>query len=62
MRSEAYTRDRPVATHMTLAPLERRLGDIRPKRLVLTHRSNDMPARRAELAFETAEDGTIVEL
>ncbi len=59
---EAYTRDRPVATHMALSALERRLGQIRPKRLILTHMSNDMLARRAELPFETAEDGMIVEL
>jgi len=59
---EAYTRDKPVATHMALSSLERHLGQIRPKRLILTHMSNDMLARRAELAFETAEDGMIVKL
>jgi ribonuclease BN (tRNA processing enzyme) len=59
---EAYMRDRPVKGHMTLSSLERRLGEIRPKRLVLTHMSTDMLARRAELPFETAEDGMIVEL
>jgi ribonuclease BN (tRNA processing enzyme) len=59
---EAYMRDRPVKTHMVLTALELRLGQIRPKRLVLTHMSTDMLARRAELAFETAEDGMIVEL
>ena len=59
---EAYTRDKPVTTHMALASLERHLGQIRPKRLVLTHMSNDMLARRAEITFETAEDGMIVEL
>jgi ribonuclease BN (tRNA processing enzyme) len=59
---EAYTRDKPVATHMTLSALQRHLGQIRPKRLVLTHMSNDMLARRAEIPFDTAEDGMIVEL
>ena len=59
---EAYTRDKPVATHMALSLLERHLGQIRPKRLILTHMSNDMLARRAELPYETAEDGMIVEL
>ncbi len=59
---EAYTRDKPIKSHMVLSALERRLGQIRPKRLILTHMSNDMLARRAELAFETAEDGMIVEL
>ncbi len=59
---EAYMRDKPVATHMTLSALEKHLGQIKPKRLILTHMSNDMLARRAELPFETAEDGMIVEL
>jgi len=59
---EAYTRDKPIATHMALRSLERHLGQIRPKRLILTHMSNDMLARRAELPFETAEDGMIVDL
>lgn len=59
---EAYMRDRPVRSHMVLSALERRLGQIRPKRLVLTHMSTDMLARRAELSFETAEDGMVVEL
>jgi len=58
---EAFTRDKPVPTHLTLSALERRLGQIRPKRLVLTHMSDDMLARRAEIPFETAEDGMIVE-
>ena len=59
---EAYTRDKPVTGHMALSLLERHLGQIRPKRLILTHMSNDMLARRAELPFETAEDGMIVEI
>jgi ribonuclease BN (tRNA processing enzyme) len=59
---EAYTRDRPIEGHMTLSALEQHLGAIRPKRLVLTHMSTDMLARRGELAFEAAEDGMIVEL
>jgi len=59
---EAYTRDKPVATHMALNLLERHLPQIRPKRLILTHMSNDMLARRGELPYETAEDGMIVEV
>jgi ribonuclease BN (tRNA processing enzyme) len=59
---ESYTRDKPIKTHMALSELERRLGQIRPKRLVLTHMSNDMLARRSEVQFETAEDGMIIEL
>jgi ribonuclease BN (tRNA processing enzyme) len=59
---EAYMRDKSVAGHMALSLLERHLGQIRPKRLILTHMSNDVLARRAELPFETAEDGMIVEI
>jgi ribonuclease BN (tRNA processing enzyme) len=59
---EAYTRDKPISTHMALSALERHLGQIRPKRLVLTHMSDDMLARRAEIPFDTAEDGMIVEI
>ncbi len=59
---EAYTRDRPVATHMALSLLEKHLDRIRPQRLVLTHMSDDMLARRAELAYETAEDGMVLKL
>jgi phosphoribosyl 1,2-cyclic phosphodiesterase len=47
---------------MALSSLERHLAQIRPKRLILTHMSDDMLARRAEVPFETAEDGMIVEL
>ena len=57
---EAYTRDKPIQTHMALSLSEQHLGQIRPKRLMLTHMSNDMLARRAELPYETAEDGMIV--
>jgi len=59
---EAYTRNKPIATHMALSTLEKHLGQIRPKRLLLTHMSDDMLARRAALPYETAEDGMIVEL
>jgi ribonuclease BN (tRNA processing enzyme) len=59
---ESYMREKPVKTHMVLSELERHLDRIRPKRLILTHMSNDMLSRRAEVAFETAEDGMIVEL
>jgi ribonuclease BN (tRNA processing enzyme) len=59
---EAYTRDKPITTHMALSILEKHLDQIRPKRLVLTHMSNDMLARRAEVPYETAADGMIVKL
>ncbi len=59
---ESFTRDKPIATHMALSSLERHLDQIRPKRLVLTHMGHDMLDRLAEIPFETATDGMIVEL
>ena len=59
---EAYTRDKPIQTHMALSVLEKHLDQIRPKRLVLTHMSNDMLARRDEVPYETAADGMIVKV
>ncbi len=59
---EAYTRDKPITSHMALSSLEKHLPQIKPKRLVLTHMSNDMLARRAEVPYKSAEDGMIVEL
>jgi len=59
---EAFTRDKPVATHMALSLLERHLDQIRPKRLVLTHMSDDMLAHRAKVPYQTAADGMIVEV
>jgi ribonuclease BN (tRNA processing enzyme) len=59
---EAYTRDKPIQTHMALSLLEKHLGQIKPKRLILSHMSNDMLSRLAEVPYEAAEDGKIVKL
>jgi ribonuclease BN (tRNA processing enzyme) len=59
---EAFSRSKPVPTHMALSQLEPHLDQIRPKRLILTHMGDDMLARRNEVPFETAEDGMIVEI
>ncbi len=59
--AEAYFRDKPVSLHLDLASLERRLGDIRPKRLILTHMSDPMLAEMDALSYETAEDGLVVD-
>jgi phosphoribosyl 1,2-cyclic phosphodiesterase len=55
-------RDKAVPGHMALNLLESHLGQIRPKRLILTHMSNDMLLHLGKVPFETAEDGMIVEL
>jgi ribonuclease BN (tRNA processing enzyme) len=59
---ESYTRDKPIKSHMALRTLEQHLDQIRPKRLILTHMSDDMLAHRKEIKHELAEDGMIVEL
>jgi ribonuclease BN (tRNA processing enzyme) len=60
--AEAYTYDRPVKNHLSLTTLEAHLSEIEPKRLVLTHMSDDMLGRLETLAHATASDGMIVEL
>jgi len=60
--AEAYYYDRVVKNHLSLTTLEAHLSEIRPKRLVLTHMSDDMLGRLDTLAYTTASDGMIVEL
>ena len=60
--AEAYYYDRIVKNHLALATLEAHLAEIRPKRLILTHMSEDMLAHRDAIAHETAEDGLIVKI
>ena len=60
--AEAYTYDRSVKNHLSLKTLEAHLPAIRPKRLVLTHMSDDMLARLDTLDYTTASDGMVVEV
>jgi len=60
--AEAYTYDKPVKNHLSLAALEARLSDIRPKRLILTHMGDDMLGRLESLDHVAAHDGMTVEL
>jgi ribonuclease BN (tRNA processing enzyme) len=60
--AEAYTYDKVVRNHLSLTTLEAHLAEIRPKRLVLTHMSDDMLTRLGRLAHTAASDGMIVEL
>ena len=60
--AEAYYYERIVKNHLSLKTLEPHLPGIRPKRLVLTHMSDDMLGRVGTLEYETASDGMIVEL
>jgi len=60
--AEAYTCEKAVKNHLSLATLEAHLGDIRPKRLVLTHMSDDMLSRLPTLSHTAAHDGMSIEL
>jgi ribonuclease BN (tRNA processing enzyme) len=60
--AEAYTYEKAVKNHLSLAALEAHLGDIRPKRLVLTHMSDDMLSHRPALSHAAAHDGMSIDL
>jgi ribonuclease BN (tRNA processing enzyme) len=60
--AEAYYYDKIVKNHLILATLEARLSEIKPKRLVLTHMSDDMLGRLDTLGHTAAHDGMIVEI
>ncbi len=60
--AEAYTYDKIVKNHLSLSTLEAHLPEIAPKRLILTHMSDDMLGRLDSLRHIAASDGLIVEL
>jgi ribonuclease BN (tRNA processing enzyme) len=53
---------RAVTGHLAYGDLAPRLAAVEAKRIVLTHMSPDMLARRHESVFETAEDGLTLTL
>jgi ribonuclease BN (tRNA processing enzyme) len=59
---EAYYYDRVVKNHLDLKTLETRLPEIKPKKLVLTHMSDDMLGRLDQLQHIAASDGLVIEL
>lgn len=60
--AEAYYYDKIVRNHLSLKTLAAHLPEINPKRLVLTHMSDDMLGRLAELPYAAANDGMVIEL
>jgi ribonuclease BN (tRNA processing enzyme) len=60
--AEAYYYDKIVKNHLSLATLETHLPEIKPKRLILTHMSDDILGRLDTLKHIAAHDGMIVEL
>jgi len=60
--AEAYYYDKVVKNHLSLKTLEPHLAEIKAKRLVLTHMSDDMLGRLETLGYTAASDGMVVEL
>lgn len=60
--AEAYFYEKKVRLHLNLASLQEHLPRIKPKRLILTHMSEDMLQRLDSLNYETAQDGKIIDL
>jgi ribonuclease BN (tRNA processing enzyme) len=59
---ESYAYDKPVRNHLDLKTIERNLARINPKKLVLTHMSDEMLAHRHAVPHMTASDGMVVVL
>jgi ribonuclease BN (tRNA processing enzyme) len=60
--AEAYYYDKVVKNHLSLKTLEAHLAEIKPKRLILTHMSDDMLGRLETLDYTAASDGMIISL
>jgi ribonuclease BN (tRNA processing enzyme) len=59
--AESYHYDKIVKNHLSLTTLEAHLDEIRPKRLILTHMSDDMLGRLDTIGHTAAHDGMVVE-
>lgn len=59
MIAEGYTIERPVKFHLDWATLKRRLPEIAPKRLMLTHMSSETIAHSPD-GYIAVEDGMVV--
>ncbi len=60
--AEAYSFDKRIPQHLSLATLRAHRHELRAKRIVLTHAGPETLARRAELDWQLADDATEVEL
>jgi ribonuclease BN (tRNA processing enzyme) len=60
--AEAYTFDRPVRYHLDYQTLRVHLGQIRARRMLLTHMSGAMLSRLADSDLPAAYDGMIIDL
>jgi ribonuclease BN (tRNA processing enzyme) len=59
---EAYFYNKRVKYHLDYATLVQRLGAITARRVILTHLSAELLARRDAVELETAADGMVIDL
>ena len=59
--AEAYFFDKKIKFHLDLESIEHNLSRMKPRRLILTHMSQDMLVRANDLKYELASDGLVVE-
>ncbi|HEY7485693.1 MAG TPA: MBL fold metallo-hydrolase [Streptosporangiaceae bacterium] len=59
---EAYTLDRAFRYHLHVPDLLANRDRLRCRRLLLTHAGPQVLERRADIAFELADDGTVIDL
>ena len=64
MRSPISTNffEKEIKFHLDLRTLMAHLNELQPKRLIVTHMSEDMLARLEELSCEYAEDGKLIKV
>ena len=60
--AEAYSFDKRIPQHLSHATLLAHRDELRAKRVVLTHPGIETLARRSELAWALADDGTAIDL
>jgi ribonuclease BN (tRNA processing enzyme) len=60
--AEAYSFDKRIPQHLSHATLVAHRDELRAKRVVLTHAGVETLARRADLAWTLADDGTTIEI
>lgn len=60
--SECYFYEKPIKMHMNYATLRANLSKLKAKSIVLTHMSEDMLSRGAQIPERLASDGLIVSL
>jgi ribonuclease BN (tRNA processing enzyme) len=62
MIAECYFFDKKVKYHLDFQTLMAHLNEIQPKRLIITHMSEDMLARLDTLDCEYADDGKVINI